>query len=70
MGEPNAERPEADELHRIGDLIDEAIHRSGAIEQPRPAFMSGRWHRRSGDIYQRVAEPHSPNSLGVGHGND
>lgn len=35
-----------------------------------PEFMSSQWHRRSGDIYARVAEPGSPNSRDTSHGDD
>jgi hypothetical protein len=72
MDDPVPQSDEARELHRIGDLIDDALHkpRLPVIERLPGAFMSGRWHRRSGDIYQRVAEVGSPNAGNIHHGSD
>jgi hypothetical protein len=66
MGEENS----ATELHRIGDLIDEAIHQPRPLpERPPPRFLSGRWHARDGTVYSRVAEVGSPNAGNI-HGNN
>jgi hypothetical protein len=31
-------------------------------EVPVQQYMSGQWHRRAGDVYDRVAEPGTPNA--------
>ena len=40
------------------------VHRVGPSQEPGGVeeFMSGRFHRRSGDIYKNVAEPNTPNA--------
>jgi hypothetical protein len=59
-------------LRRIAAVL-EKIESGMRPTQPRPdpgdpenrKFLSGRWHRRSGNIYGRVAEPGSPNAGGL-----
>jgi hypothetical protein len=57
----------AEELHRIADILDDVTHRPPPHIQP-DRFLSGRWHRRDGTVYARVAEPGSPNAGNI-HGN-
>jgi hypothetical protein len=49
------------ELHRIADILEMATQRPRSA-QPPASLMSGRWHRRDGNVYSRVAERGSPNA--------
>jgi hypothetical protein len=49
-------------LKRIAKALEALAKPQQTAEVPVQQYMSGQWHRRDGDIYDRVAEPGTPNA--------
>jgi hypothetical protein len=57
----------ASALEEIAKIMMQTFGKPPVVGQPTAdipvqQYMSGQWHRRAGDIYDRVAEPGSPNA--------
>jgi hypothetical protein len=51
-----------EEIAKIMQVIGKPPGTSPTAEVPLQTYMSGQWSRRDGDIYDRVAEPGTPNA--------
>jgi hypothetical protein len=51
-----------EEIAKIMQVIGKPPGTSPTAEVPLQTYMSGQWRRRDGDIYDRVAEPGTPNA--------